>query len=100
MNREEVIEQMVEKYREELEGKDNKELMSVMSKDAIADLREEVIESHIEHYREKLEEQSDGYLGIEEELELVRDETINKMVEQYQEKLKEKDDEELAAEAA
>lgn len=98
MNREQVIEQMAEKYREELEGKENAQLVS---KDAIAGLREDIIENKMEEYREKLE--NDDWLimdikdELDNELDLIRDETIDKMVEQYQEKLKQMDDEDLAA---
>jgi len=76
MNREDVIEKLVDQYREQLEEKDDEDLLG----------------SRLETIREAAK------LLLSNRLESERDETIERLVEQYQEELKSKSDEELFGE--
>lgn len=108
MNREDVIDTMVDQYREQLEEKDNDELLG----DTLTTLREHTIERmteryqagldeemkcKIEHFQDTLDEQSDEDL-LGNILEDVREDTIERLVEQHQEELENKTDEELFGE--
>ena len=74
MNRENVIERMVEQYREHLEEKNDEELLGSR--------RLEVIRENVE-------------VLISNMVDYVREETIEEMVDQYQRQLDGKPDEEL-----
>lgn len=58
MNRDDVIEQMVEKYREDLEEKDDEDLLG----STLEEMRQEAIENLLERYQEELEGKSDKEL--------------------------------------
>ncbi len=58
MNRDEHIERLIEKYRENLEEKDNEALLG----DALEKARERKIEVLVEKYQEKLEDEEDDEL--------------------------------------
>jgi hypothetical protein len=76
MNREDVIEQMVEQYRAQLEEQEDEELLG----------------NRLKRMRE------DANVLVSNMLESLREETIEEMVEQYQKELERKSDHELASE--
>lgn len=58
MDREQIIERLLDKWRQELDEKDNEELLG----DALDRVREEVIQAKVENYQEDLEDQDDEEL--------------------------------------
>ncbi len=73
MNREDVIEQMVDQYRANLEGQEDEELLG--------------------HRLQRMRE--DAKVLVSTMLESLREETIEEMVEQFQKQLEGKSDEQL-----
>ena len=73
MNREDVIETLVDQYRDQLEAQDDEELLG----------------NRLEIFRE------DSKVLVSNMLESLREETIEEMVEQYQKELESKSDNEL-----
>jgi hypothetical protein len=107
-DRQNMIERMVEQYRDDLDEKDDDELLGGtldtlrehtierMTERYQAELEEE-LKCKMETYQDELEEQSNEDL-LGNTLEDVREDTIERLVEQHQQELEGKSDEELFGE--
>ena len=94
MNREDVIEQMVEQHRETLEAKDDEELLGK----TLERVREKTIEARVEQFEEELEGESNEEL-LGDTLDDLREHAIDELVDHYREQLERRSDEELLDEA-
>jgi len=82
MNRDEVIEQLLDQYREQLEEKDNEELLGT----TLDKMRENAIEAMVERYQESVEEMDDEFL-FGDSLEEARETAIEEILERHQDDL-------------